>query len=636
MAAPASRRQPLRRVVATLGMAALVAAPVVATGGPVEAASLLQPVSVMVAVDGGQAFTSRPTAVAFTVTNRATNGASLAAFTLVVPKGIGAVQLGGVTGSGNWREARASCGSVKACSSLVLVYATLPLTQSVLLPGQSVTVSIMFTTPSTAGPLVFGVIGIGGGLFTTTDKPTVNVVTGAAASFAVSAPASVGAGKTAHLTVQALDTTMAAVPYAGGQVRIQLGADDTQSPQTPLAGASITPTLPTAGATAPFSGSPSSVVLTLPPSASGTYSFDAIFHIAQQQSVTVTETKPLPDATGTAALVVVPGDLVSITYDSVADSSSTPALLHPTQNKSFVSSFHVADAFGNFGSTAPADVSLSATGSGTLTPVSATGASPTQDGTITATYSLPAVSVTLTVTLLTVLPTNPTSSLSTPIDADATSALFVPGPTGAGTLATSNFNPPNPDGSSTCDLTAVTPVCGQTNLPNGANGQVSIAEQFCTGIDTSNGLCAGPSGGAPIVLSVTGNFKDPLGQPLYSNASPASEVLTCKVTVCPHRADDSPQYVYYNDEERVEDFRDFPLYIQLTQTEGFVLVPPCQAVPTNEFSTLLPPDPASPIPPGESACVDVSKTVRNITPGSPNRGDVSFTVLFVDDPKSHP
>ena len=93
MAAPAFRRKPLRRVVATLGLAALVAAPVVAAAGPVEAASLLQPVSVLVAVDGGQAFTSRPTTVAFTVKNQATNGAALAAFTLVVPKGIGAFEL---------------------------------------------------------------------------------------------------------------------------------------------------------------------------------------------------------------------------------------------------------------------------------------------------------------------------------------------------------------------------------------------------------------------------------------------------------------------------------------------------------------------------------------------------------------
>ena len=37
-----------------------------------------------------------------------------------------------------------------------------------------------------------------------------------------------------------------------------------------------------------------------------------------------------------------------------------------------------------------------------------------------------------------------------------------------------------------------------------------------------------------------------------------------------------------SDEERLEDFSDFPLYIQLTQTEGFVVVPSCQVIPAGE------------------------------------------------------
>ena len=472
--------------------------------------------------------------------------------------------------------------------------------------------SILFTTPSTPGPLAFSMIGIGGGLFTTSDHPTVNVVAGTAASFKVSAPASVTAGANATITVQALDASLPTpmpTAYAGGQVKIQLGIADNK-------GASITPTS-FAGSTQTFSPSPSSVLVTLPASATGTYTFNATFYVAAQQGITVTETKPVPDATGTRALTVVPGPAATITFDSITDASPDLALPNPTVGKNFVSSFHVNDQYMNQTSTAPGDVTFTANGPGSLTAVTSTPATPTADGTFTDTYSAPSLSVQFTVTLTT---TRTTSSLSSPVDASGTTASFVVNQPGF--LGTSNYAT-HTDGSTNCTLGAALPICGIANLPHGANGQVSLAEQVCTDV---TGLCAPSNVTKPLVLTVTGNFNDSFGHPLYSNVSPASETLTCLAAVCKPRPDDGG-VIANSDEERLEDFSDFPLYIQLTHSEGFVVVPSCQVIPTGEDSTLVP---ATTIPTGDSACVDVASITRNTA------GDVSFTVLFVDDPKTHP
>ena len=115
----------------------------VATQGTPSQASLLQPASVTVAVTGGAPYVATPTTVAFTVTNHATNGAGLSAFTLVVPRGIGTVTPVGVTGPGNWREVVVPCSTREGSADvaeLVEVGTTLALkivsAGVALLPGE--------------------------------------------------------------------------------------------------------------------------------------------------------------------------------------------------------------------------------------------------------------------------------------------------------------------------------------------------------------------------------------------------------------------------------------------------------------------------------------------------------------------
>lgn len=170
-----------RRLVAAVATSGLVLAGLL-VAAPTASAGLRQPVDVSTTVNYGattNAYAGTATAVSFTVTNRSTTNAPLAEFTIVVPKGVAPVTADGVTvpqGHGPWKEVVAPCLLVRNCSALVLVYATLPLSSSVIRPGESVTANISFTAPSSPTTLVFPLIGIGGGLFTTSSNPTVTVV----------------------------------------------------------------------------------------------------------------------------------------------------------------------------------------------------------------------------------------------------------------------------------------------------------------------------------------------------------------------------------------------------------------------------------------------------------------------------
>lgn len=173
------RRAPGRRIAAGLATFGLVLAGV-AIAAPTASAGLRQQVTASTTVNYGattNAYAGTATAVSFTITNQSTTNAPLAEFTLVVPRGAGKVTAAGVTSPrGTWKEVVTPCLLVRNCSSLVLVYATLPLRSSVIHPGESVTANISFTAPNAPTTLRFPLIGIGGGLFTTSSNPAVTVV----------------------------------------------------------------------------------------------------------------------------------------------------------------------------------------------------------------------------------------------------------------------------------------------------------------------------------------------------------------------------------------------------------------------------------------------------------------------------
>jgi hypothetical protein len=576
-------------------------------GAPTASAGLLQPVTATATVAGGQAYTSTTTQVSFTITNRSPSNAALAAFTLVVPPGVGKVTASGVTSSrGAWRESVAPCGFVPNCSSLLLVYATLPLSSSVVYSGQSVTSVISFTAPSSPTTLTFKLIGIGGGLFTTSDAPTVTVLPAHPAAFTVSAPSGAQAGTPTTVTVTAVDSSSTAIPYAGGPVLVSLGTADQSAT---IGGGS-------------FSGSP--VSLTLPPSATGSYSLPATFFKAVgAQSVTVTEDAATP-ATGTSpTFAVAPGPATQIVFDSITD-DSTPPLPSPALNKSFHAAFHLLDAYGNL-APSPGSVSLSAPAgySLTSTPVTA----PTGTGMVGATFTSGAAGpVQLTLTADGVPSPGNTATMSTNLLA-----------AGASTTATANV------------ATSLSAGGASANLTNGASGSVTLTVGACT----TGGTC--PSG---VELDLTANFKGTDGTPLYSFGAPAKTSWTCG-TGCAHE-DDRGQTNYlwnyncqkstcsgngtlFGEREVEEDFNSFPLYVSLTVNgvdQPYTLAPRCVALPTKSSTTaqraaLLTETGQIATAAAQSAgfCVDVNAITRD---GNTFSGALTLPLLFVEDLKMRP
>lgn len=592
-----------RRLVAGVAASGLVVAGLV-IGAPGASAGLLQPVSATAAVAGGQAYTSAATQVSFTITNLSPSNAALGAFTLVVPPGVGKVAAAGVSSSrGVWRESVAPCGFISNCSSLLLVYATLPLRSSVVYNGQTVTSTISFTAPSTPTTLTFKLIGIGGGLFTTNDAPTVTVVPAHPAAFTVSVPSGAQAGTPTTVSVTAVDSSGTAMPYAGGPVLVSLGTAD---PMATIGGGS-------------FSGG-SPVSLSLPPSATGSYSLPATFFKAiGSQSVTVTEDAATPATGSSPTFAVAPGPAAQIIFDSITD-DSTPPLPSPAINKSFHAAFHLLDAYGNV-APSPGLVTLSAPAGFSLssTPVTA----PSGTGSIAGTFTAgPIGSVLLTVTADGVsLP----ASLSTTLLAAGASASLTPDISGS--LAA---------GGATADLV------------HGADGTVTLTVGSCA----TGTTC--PSG---VELDLAGNFKSN-GDPLYSFASPGQVSWTC--STCAHQDDgNQTNYVWnyncqksscrgdgslFGEREVEEDFNSFPLFVSLKQADGtytsYAQAPRCVPLPTYSTSatdryTLLHQTGQIVNPAAQQAgfCIDVNAITRV---GNVFSGALTLPVLFVEDPKMRP
>ncbi|HEY7856994.1 MAG TPA: hypothetical protein VIC82_00715 [Candidatus Nanopelagicales bacterium] len=571
-------------------------------GAPTASAGLLQPVTATATVAGGQAYTSTTTQVSFTITNRSTSNAALAAFSLVVPPGVGKVTPSGVTSSrGVWRESVAACGFVPNCSSLLLVYTTLPLSASVVYSGQSVTSTISFTAPSSPTRLTFKLIGIGGGVFMTSDAPTVTVVPAHPAAFTVSAPSGAQAGTPTTVTVTAVDSSSTAIPYAGGPVLVSLGTADS---------------LANIGSRSFSGGSP--VSLTLPPSTTGSYTLPATFFKAVgAQSVTVTEDAATP-ATGTSpTFAVAPGPATQIVFDSITD-DSTPPLPSPAMNKSFHAAFHLLDAYGNV-APSPGLVTLSAPAGFSLSSTPVTAASGT--GSIAGTFTAGTIGpVVLTLTADGV-PTPAT--ISTTLLAAGASASLTPN------IAAS-----------------LTAGGASSDLVQGANGDVTLTAGACT---TSVASCL-----SGVQVELDGNFKGADGQPLYSDAAPAQVSWTC-ATACPHQDETRGNYLWnynclwsscmghgslFGEREVEEDFNDFPVYVSINKDGAdtpFAVAPRCVPLPAwnaspsqraallHETGTIV-----NPVAQTAGFCVDVNAITRA---DNSYTGALTIPVLFVEDMK---
>ena len=601
-----------RRLLSVVAIASTAAAGLAAVASP-SGALALQSVSFSVST-GGPAYTSTPIKADFTLANPASNTGSVLAFTIVVPPGVGTVKGAGVTGPGNWRETVLPCGSTSPCSSLVLVYATLPLTTSALKPGKSLIASITFTTPSSPTSLPFKMIGIGNGIFTTTDVPTITVIAGDAADFTITAnPAATTsvAGQTQAFTLQSQNVNNVNVPYAGGEVRVELGADDPWPATLAVGGGTPVAFAPKLN---PVSNATKYAVLpVLPASATGTYTLNIQFFAAGPTSIAVNDTTKT-SVKGVLPWTVLAGPPASVGLDSIKDGSTTPSLPNPVKLKNLVASFHLSDQYNNPTMLQSSSVSLSAGGPGVLSAQTLVGPNlgvdPPTLGTLTTTYSqsVPPVNFQLLLT--------PGGALSnvvaSPVDGSGTASVFQPTVAG-GLTDTTN-----------CTLSLTDPVCSSASFPNGANGQVNLVQQLCV-TSTDIPLC-GANPGKPVITLVQGDFTDGLGGNLYTRSSPASMTITCLVSACI-----DPEDGDFATDQSAEDVQE-----AIHAYPGHAISSaPWSGDPTPAWQTLV----ACQVPSGPGGNIIPSNQIFCSDHASyhlDSQGNLSFTIKYLVDPRGGP
>jgi hypothetical protein len=612
---------------AGLAAAALAAAGLVGAGTAADAAITTQPAGVSITVDNTGANTALvSSAVVANVTVKNNSASStIGVFTVVVPAGVSPVQAVGVQGPGNWRQTVLPCGTTANCSALVVVYASLPLSSSVVRPGQSVTSSIRFTTPAAPTTLGFRFLGIGNGLFTTTDAPSINVINGVAGSWCVQNPGNVVAGTTKTFTVQAVsdgneckNVDKKKIGVAATTMTVKFKTDD--SAGGIVAGAS----------TGPLTGG-STITVALSASSTGLYTFSGTFTAAGNQSIDAGTSSA---AGNSGDFTVLPDVPAAVTVKSVVDKVSGTTSL--ASGAVFVTTYTVSDRFGNAILTPSSGVSIAVTNgdftrTGGANPFpGGPGANPGEvlpatDGTVEGTYggsgrqSLTA-SVGAVVSATTILvPSTPASV--TFAETSVGSAILFPGV------------------AATVDTAPCTPGtnCAESNLPNGANGLVTFGAIDCT--DVTVGLC-GRTPGTRNLVDLEANFKTVVEGAiveLYDAAHPASITLHCTVTDCPEIHDDAfdddhpvnePGDVRNSQDARVDDFKAYAPFAQLSfeTALGLTKVGSCQPAATiKEYGPAIPAFTSVPGP--RQVCVDVTSFFRD---GS---GNLSATLYFYEDIK---
>jgi len=601
-----------RTWIATTAVSALAATTAlvgVAAVGTANAAVTTQPAGVSVTVDStgsNTAFVSSAVVANLTVRDNAAS-ATIGAFTVVVPAGVvGPVKVVGV--DHGWGYTTLPCAGRANCSAIVLAYASLPLSSSLLRPGQAVTVAFSFRTPAAPTSLPFKFLGIGNGLFTATSTPTINVINGVAGSFCVSPIVGpLTAGDSRAFTVQAVSDGLGCANVAMKKTGIT-ATDATVKFSTPDIHGGIVATTPSVTAVVPGTGS--TVVFHLPTSSTGLYAFSGTFDTATPaQSIVV--------STGTAAgnndpFVVNPDVPWDVQVLGVLDKSSQTTTL--STGAVFVTRYAVFDHLGNFINTPSSAVTIAVTGgtftrSGGADPV----ANPAADGTVEGAFPGPPGAQLLTAKV----------GARTSNDFPVTFAAFSTG--------TATLFPGVPAIVTTpaCDPSAPNTTCAESGLGNGANGTVTFGILSCTGVTV--GVCTRSKGGNNLV-DLEANFKHTVdGVPdvwLYTATSPASITLHCTFLNCREFSDD-PTDVRNSQDAKVDDFERYQPVAQLAGENALAPVPSCQ--PGNEGNEYGDPIPAFPspqfpsVPAGRRVCVDQTSFVRD------SSGNLSATLYFYED-----
>src|SRR3954447_14134092 len=293
---------------------------------------------------------------------------------------------------------------------------------------------------------------------------------------------------------------------------------------------------------------------------------------------------------------------------SVTDTSHQPALPLPVAHQPFAVSFDVVDSGGTIVRAPNVTVVLSPlNGSGLLTASPAI--STNGHGVIHAIYSVALHGLRLKLSSPGLLSVTVTLNISA--GGSATGFAGVPITLTAGDIS-------QPTG------------LAVANLSNGATGPVTLTIGPC--IPDATMSCVG----ALTEFSLTGNFKDGNGAPLYSNAVPASVSWTCNEQVCPSGA--FVPGLTTATQLQVQEFLAHTMYVSLRNPNGtyqpFAPAPACNGVTGAPLPTgTINPQATG----GRKFCVDVGAIRRaneqcQATCSSWS-GPLTLPVLFVEDPR---
>jgi hypothetical protein len=234
---------------------------------------------------------------------------------------------------------------------------------------------------------------------------------------------------------------------------------------------------------------------------------------------------------GSTSLTVNAGAPASLTIVSLLDEGSLPRLPHPVVGQGFDTTVGFLDSQGNPADASGAVVTLTkTTGSVALTGVTSatvpTGA--TQVTIIGSTYLALENNVVFTASAAGLTPTPTPATIMTDVAGQAATILTTPG-------TPANLNSVDPFSDQPCVLSATQGTCSQYILPNGGTSSVYLYQTVCAGsVDTTGITCKTNGVLTAQLVNAIGQLLDGQGHALYTNAHPATLVVSCYKTLCTH------------------------------------------------------------------------------------------------------
>jgi hypothetical protein len=238
----------------------------------------------------------------------------------------------------------------------------------------------------------------------------------------------------------------------------------------------------------------------------------------------------------------------------------------------------------------------------------------TQVTIIGSTYSALENNVVFTASATGLTPTPTPASILTDVAGQAATILTSPG-------TPASLNSVDPFSGQPCVLSATQGTCSQYILPRGGSSSIYLFQTVCAGsVDTTGITCKTNGGLTAQLVNAIGQLLDAQGNALYTNAHPATLVVSCYKTLCPHPDKESAGETW-SVRELKEDVKANPLRVTV-DLQG---VPNAPATFTGDATVCAKP---GIVDAGKYFCLDRKLSKRD------GAGNYIQYLLFVGDPKA--